>query len=553
MLSGVYCYPDNASNPSASYTDILPWGGRTAPVVITGSDTAKVGTDNGTKYEVSQCFRNGIDTVKFVLYYAPLSSDSLHKLTVTLGSLKASTDPFRLYPDNADSIVMTNGKAPYGDQAELSSPDSLYIITVGYDKYGNEIGPVAVNWHSSGSISIPPSDTSSDLYFQTRGIKTDQHGFIIACKDGICDSLEVMIVGTGQRSYSAITRDTDGNGYIDKIEITFTRAISLGNYSTSNITVKYQNVNLPVSSITADNSLNTQYSINLKENKTSDLQTGWTPFVRFAGNSEIADTLMTAEDGAGPVIYRALYSTSSSAGSDHDSILVIFSEKVNCTQLRSNPSPSFALRYYKPTGLSQSTLQSMSYSGTCMSTMTDRIKLDFPSSTIIDPWQDSLQLAQGTYDESGNPPPPTNIARKAPIEQNSKSNIFLSVSMNPFTPEASDVSKNVPNVYKSVINGERNGTLIAINSDVPLVQQKDGSYAKVVIYDVTGNIVMDKISVLKAGNYKTYGFVWTGINKKGRFVGTGTYLVVVNTTDASGNKMVKMIKVGIIRKYNNNN
>lgn len=554
LLPGVYCYPDNASNPYAFYSDILPWGGRIAPVVITHSDTAKVGTETGSKYQIAECFKNGIDTVKFVLYYAPLSIDSLHKLSVTLGNLKASTDPFRLNAGVVDSIVMTDGKVPNGDQAQLSSPDSLYISITGYDKYGNKIGPVTADWHSSGNISIPPSDTSNDLYFQTKGIKTDQHGYIIACRNGTCDSLEVVLVGTGQRSYTAITRDTDGDGYIDEIEVTFTRAISLNNYSASNISVTYQNKTMPVNSITADNSLNTQYSISLKENKTGELQTGWTPFVRFSGNSDITDTLMTAADGAGPVIYRALYSTSGLTGANsRDTLFVTFSEKVICNQLRDN-APSVAFRYYTKTGPSQSTLNLMEYSGnSCQSTLIDRITLVFPATTVINPWEDSLQLAQSTNDASGNLPPPVNIARKASIEQIVKSRLSLSVSMNPFTPEESDVYSSIPGAYRSIIKNERYGTLIAINSDVPLVQQRDGSYAKVVIYDATGNIVINNIPVLKADNYRTYGFVWTGLNRNGRYVGTGAYLVVVTATDNAGNNIVGTTKVGLRRKLNSGN
>jgi hypothetical protein len=66
--------------------------------------------------------------------------------------------------------------------------------------------------------------------------------------------------------------------------------------------------------------------------------------------------------------------------------------------------------------------------------------------------------------------------------------------------------------------------------------------ATVTIYDATGNIVVDKKPFVKGATGPVY--IWNGTNKKGRYVGGGTYVGVVHVEDA-GTEGVLRVMIGV--------
>jgi hypothetical protein len=67
-----------------------------------------------------------------------------------------------------------------------------------------------------------------------------------------------------------------------------------------------------------------------------------------------------------------------------------------------------------------------------------------------------------------------------------------------------------------------------------------------------GNLVSKNLHVYLAATNDadstySYGVYWNCHNQNGRWVGNGTYLIVISTTDANHVVDVKRIKVGVSR------
>lgn len=72
-------------------------------------------------------------------------------------------------------------------------------------------------------------------------------------------------------------------------------------------------------------------------------------------------------------------------------------------------------------------------------------------------------------------------------------------------------------------------------------------YVDVSIFDAVGNIVYKDHMESQNSPTMTVSFKWNGRNKKGRIVGTGTYLTVIKIQDILRNELkVKSVKIGVI-------
>lgn len=103
-----------------------------------------------------------------------------------------------------------------------------------------------------------------------------------------------------------------------------------------------------------------------------------------------------------------------------------------------------------------------------------------------------------------------------------------------------------------------NGALIGIRSKgAALAQRTSGSgnnvsYGDAVVYDAAGNLVSKNLHVYYAAkniadSTFSYGVYWNCHNLNGRWVGNGTYLFVISTTDVSNKTEITRIKVGVSR------
>jgi hypothetical protein len=150
-----------------------------------------------------ECFSNGVDTVRFVLYKAPYSMDSLDKITIAMGSLVAVSDPFRVHPGNLSRIAIEDFQGQNLDTVFMNYPTgSKLMIASGYDTFGNKIGPLqTTTWTTDGTLhAVTSGGNASRIYYEASQSVNDEAGHIIATAvDGagskITDSVYVNIKG----------------------------------------------------------------------------------------------------------------------------------------------------------------------------------------------------------------------------------------------------------------------------------------------------------------------------------------------------------------------
>ena len=557
LLPGSYCYPGDANGNPVYYYDTLGAGGRPTPHLITGSGSvATIGVAGGQGYPLAQCFTQGRDTVRVILYYAPADPDSMHRLSVVLGSLTASTDPFALLPGLVDSVILTqqDGSAAPRVDTLLASHDSLIVQLLGFDTWGNPIGVIPPGWTFIGFRQDPSVvDGGTVAWLTPDTVRTNDAGQIIACQNGHCDTIGVTIIGAEQSILRAVTRDSSGNGYLDHIEVTFVYPVSFAGFDVANVHVTYDNVTLTARAIEGDASRSdVHFVFELNENRTASAQTAWTPEVWIGNHPLVTAMPSTAEDGAGPVAWRARYypASSTTAGAS-DTLRVTLSEEIEC-HLLTQHAPAEVFTYYDGTaGPAPSALDHATFIEACTNPgYRASVAMILPiGSWEIIPYVDSLQLTDGTTDRMGNPPPADSIGRRAVIESGVQNEIKTVVGPNPFIPGAdirSVLGVRTLVFYDNVIAGHSAGTLIAVTTTVPL-RNENGSFGKVTIYDAVGNLVQDGLTLRQAASDRDYGVVWTGTNRNDRRVGVGGYLAIIRCTDIAGKRVEQRAKIGVRR------
>lgn len=355
---------------------------------------------------------------------------------------------------------------------------------------------------------------------------------------------------------SATTRDIDGDGLLDRIDLVFDSVTAISPGSASRFQVSSGNIVFQVDSIikTSDRT----YSLVLREQATTAPQTGLRPTVQVQGFSSVDGGTVVAQDGAGPVAWRVIYAPSMPVGNAtaySDTLHVTLSEPVQCNTVTSG-AVGASFRYYSgQNGYNAQALNNASFAVSCTQPFSSQFLIVVPTASFtITPGKDSLQLAGAVTDSSGNAPPLPDIARKARIEPGANSNNVV-MTVGPTNPiiirrnsSADQFPPNMRQFYREVIGGNNTGAVIAFNTKSSLEQKGDGTYGRLVIYDAVGNIVQD-LPVKRAGTSKDYASLWDFKNRAGRYVGNGTYLAVatVRTTGASKDQTVKQ-KVGIRRE-----
>ena len=141
--------------------------------------------------------------------------------------------------------------------------------------------------------------------------------------------------------------------------------------------------------------------------------------------------------------------------------------------------------------------------------------------------------------------------------------INVAPAHNPVGPKNPIIDPKIINFYhnalRNVGSGPVTGALIGIQSKGgPLTQRANGSsgnapsYGDAVAYDAVGNLVSRDLHVYLAAadvadSTYSYGIYWNCRNQNGRWVGNGTYLIVISTTDVNNRTIINRIKVGVNR------
>jgi hypothetical protein len=347
-VPGVYCYP------GAVYQDSLGKGTMPDPIVITDTTGIINGTP-GTTNTVRQYFNNGIDTISFTLYRAPYANitdprDTLHQLVVLLDSLSATTVPFKLNPGflNRLQIEGANGVHLTGIDTLNWPSGAIMFYTVGYDICGNKRGRTISNWSVTGTLHQPGhTSVVFQIYFDASQATGNESGFIIAralryaaLNDSTGDSLEIVIKGPPSALDSAVTRDANGNAYLDEIELYFSGPVTFpDSFSLTNFTINYpttvnnQVVNVPflVESMSIMDSIGSKIVLHLAEDSTTlpgSPQTVWRPYISIAGLNGNSVPSFLCRDGAGPVIWRVTKTIANIEDRKQDVVRVQFSEPI---------------------------------------------------------------------------------------------------------------------------------------------------------------------------------------------------------------------------------
>ncbi|MBD3243736.1 MAG: hypothetical protein GF331_24305, partial [Chitinivibrionales bacterium] len=376
LVPGEWCFD---SSQSAIYSDSMGDGGKTPPVIsIDGNDTT-LNVNGGSDILTPQCFQDGIGTVTVTLYHAP-SSDSLHRLNVTLGDITASTAPFGLGPGDLAYIDIVDGNwASVTEPVVLVAPDgATVLISKGFDQWGNPRGNEPSDWSVSyaaegGLHAVTRPDSVWRIYYESSGVVSDEQGWIraVAPTDlSIRDSVYVQIAGPPARFTYAVTQDTNANGYLDGMVLHFSEEVTLPSDSTAlqavldNMSFDYYGAAFTPTAIIGANGTMTDsvFMVTFEELQNGEPQTGWTPEVSWSGVPGVTDVFRApSEDRAGPVIWEVVKTVSSDAT---PRVEVVLSEKVQDSSGSSLVGSVGSLRvddlfnvYYRIPGTEQYVLQ----------------------------------------------------------------------------------------------------------------------------------------------------------------------------------------------------
>jgi hypothetical protein len=579
LVPGEFCYPADGG-VDADYWDPLGNGGerRPDPIVIVDGDTTVLGDSESNPGSIDQCFTNGIDTVGFVLYYAPYNKDSTHLLHVQLKDLHGESYPFILRAGPLDSLVIEEKlyvAAPDKITLYNKNNDAVALSSVGFDRFGNRRGPEPSNWTESNTLHeiTKPNNVTRIIYNSAR-VEDNEEGTIRAVSVDTLggtksDSVYIVIIGPPTSLNYAITRDRDGDGYLDRIEVYFKRPFAFNqDYDYENIEIIYGSTELPVDNIVSlsGEPADSVFYFELDPSTSGELQTGWRPSLRISNLNEVQEDKIRCIDGAGPVIWKVEKKMGSECGSrTEDRVTVSFSESVY------KESTTVVLtQYQKPEELYN---------------VFQKITTSAPYDTIFDMFdnvgEDSVQvttvtdsfyifimgngkdLSQSHYlnfkttppiltDSSGNYPNSNN--RKVQVVVTGPDECPLEPFPNPAQPTDRRIEGEVKHgeVYLTIQKDARNwvrqdkagvvfSTWITLNSETANAGIK--LYAR--IYDIVGNLVLahteenilelPRFESVKSGSGFNLDIYWHGYNEEGMQVAPGIYSVVVYIDSESYN------------------
>ncbi|MBD3343739.1 MAG: fibro-slime domain-containing protein [Chitinivibrionales bacterium] len=474
--------------------------------------------------------------------------------TAVLNLYVAPGDPHHINIQNTETITSLRDDDHLDALTLGEDISSTTVYAILRDSLGNFAGYAQNATWTSGSTSIASARGKSGEQWKGDIIKAGGGVTTITASQGslIPASLQVTMKTSGVALQSAITRDSNGDGYLDRIELTFDSAVTLGtDISPDDIIVQYGATTLSVITIEGKSgATDDEFILTLRPSTSGELQTGWKPTLTFPSFSNAAAVSgFVCADGAGPVVKSAKFHPGSLPGSQGspDTLYVTFSEPVQWPNSQATPSEVF--NYYQ-----KQTETDAAFDGIG----TNDFPVDKNGAAIfmtngftVSPLDDSLQL-QGNIrhviDSAGNLPPEN--GRKAPIEWGPRNAVTITVGKNPFIPGVTPIDPKVREFYHNSFQnqtGNYSGVMIGIQSIKPLKQEPNGSYGKAVIYDAVANLIRTDIRIEQAQSAREYGIFWDGKNENGRYVGGGAYLLVITTTDYDGTTELTRKKIGVQR------
>jgi fibro-slime domain-containing protein len=568
LVPGKYC-------ATTSYQNALGGVPGYDPVVITDTAAGKMGQS------ANECFTDGIDTVKYILYRAPYGTDSLEKIIVVLGGLNAVTDPFLLHPGDLNRIAIEDFSGKRLDTVSLASPtDSKLMIAVGYDKFGNKIGPLqTAAWAVDGTLHSIDRPQGKSIFYRSDLVVHYEAGNITASAMNahevkITGSVFVTIEGPPISLVTAVTRDADGDGFLDRIDLQFSGRVTIpssgsqitftGKYPDDPVTgeknISYTTY-LTVDRVVSENGTGTDslFSVYLVEPRSGTPasnypQTGWTPTINIAGAGSSALS-RTCTDGAGPVVWSVVKTINTTADRSKDVVTVTFSEPVasGVNDFILSTMPRLVLKVWTITGTDTVEVTNMldsvmSFTQIDPATRTQVTfnmtnKHDLTSRHWINiVWGDSSRVISDTRTPA-NPPVEDNrlvqvVVKGTQVEE-------IKVVPNPTTPKFTRQDAGHMNLAyepkaRDWVREDGAGAVLTFNiapSIDPVTKLPERVTAYLKIYDMIGNMVVDIDSSKSTkgilpgtwtdASLKTFDMYWNGSNSRGMRVAPGIYRAIL--------------------------
>ena len=563
-VPGTYCF-DPANGTGVQYTDPIGDGGKPRPYMLVNGDTIWL-SETG-----KHCFNGGVDTITTYLFNAPFGKDSLHQIQFTSGGLKGETPHFKLLPGPLSSLALERQNfQPLPDTIDLSYPkDQIIIYAVGYDKYGNRLGYQRSNWSTDSTLHpIDGGINTEGIYYDASSVTDNEYGHIIAVPSdtsikNISAQKFVVIHGPLAMIKDAVTRDLDGDGYLDHIELYFSKPITLTEEMLSRIEIQYGDLNqFTIKRIVNDTgSLDSVWVLELNENETDVPQTNWTPKISLSnltgyGIGNVTDFEST--DGAGPVIWRVTKQRSTLSTRNEDEIIIEFSEPVwqsGARNLSTSDTPSVIFYVWQgndSTGYTRIDSFLINIDG--FTFISDEV-VKFKTTNGVDLTSRHLINIRTSLDQSGSvysfvKDKTGDGLGNFPVVNNRKVRVVVVGPVpkrvdpvpNPSKPSAKHVPpgvfhiKHEPQAREWVFH-EKSGVIFAIPLVIP-DEKETKVRIRIKIYDAVGNMVQSGVqddilkSLRPSGDKDSLtlydaDIYWNGYSKKKMPVAPGVYQVVI--------------------------
>ncbi|MFP4242069.1 MAG: fibro-slime domain-containing protein [Chitinispirillaceae bacterium] len=512
---------------------------------------------------VKQQFRGGIDTISLMLYHAP--ADSLHQIAADLDGIKAVSDPFRLNPASLDTIILVDhNDDPVGDTIVLdhSLDEKVTLTAEGYDEFGNNIGPTMSNWSKDGGLQELRVDEASSILFEARDADDNCQGTITAeAKDSPnpMAGVYIKIVGVMTRITAATTRDWDGDGFLDHIEVRLNKPASTDGFDPKirkGVHVfEYDSIWTASGEETDD-----VFIVRLEEITGTGPQTAWRPSFNSEAYGEVAEANFSeCIDGAGPVVWTAVKYFDEKDKDGPSRIVITLSERIlkeDGANFQIDNQPHVVFNVFELVG-ADTTLES---SFDNLDYMLDGIEsfskvkndsiLTFVTTDNLgtNHFMNLKTLPHAVIDRQAHNAPDT-LNRKVRVKLGNKPDTNAITFPNPSPPDPSLVPPgdfepfHNPYAYNHVKNG---GSGPVFRLPGVYIPPADSGRIKIQakIYDLAGNLVhsessddLQRDSRLNAqpASFTHIDIYWNGYNSKGMKVSPGTYRMVIFLDYTSSN------------------
>jgi hypothetical protein len=368
---------------------------------------------------------------------------------------------------------------------------------------------------------------------------------------------------------TAVTRDIDGNGLIDRIDLAFDRDAVIAATSIGNFSVRYGAVTFPVTSIIQIDARH--FQLILQEQPNSLLQTSWKPTVTLSAIPRTIPGTTTCIDGCAPVIYKIIKYMGSASDRAKDTVRVLLSEKgYNLSGgtffLTNQPLQTFITWWGGSGGALADSLIAGIPSFTnvvadsiLVFTMSNRRNL------TSDNWMNIRAASRLLRDNAGNFPDTVNKRVRVDVIPAFAINTFPNPSSVTVRRVQGDsilvelVRPNQKSDVKKWVVTDKAGTVISLNGLVVPPLRPDNSREPVKlrlkVYDVVGNSVtwLSTDDLFKTGpdqqTPSEINLYWNGLNKKGMRSAPGIYRAVIYIDYPSGSTIKDIrtcVKIGLM-------